>query len=306
MLCALLAATPEDELSAIVHAQEEYNLPAYYRLSRAFLRTHARHEQAPIVRYELAMQLVASSLAKPASRDADEARKLLREIWASKDDEDRRFSAALMLVKFAREKEQLALAAKVIEDFPANNELPQVYLWLVPELERRRAYGEAARVAAEALARWPQLPEAEEMRRAEQRGRLIGTKAPFTPAEWAEVKSESDVVLVDFWATWCAPCIAGHQLLKPLAARGLSIVEINVDEEAAVMRAFRETNTVPWKSLRFDDVEAIQQRFGINVLPATFLVDREGVILELDPKHEELERRLRRTNMPKNKAKFPR
>lgn len=293
VLTVLCASTSADAVLAdIAQAQEDSDLSAYLRHSRAFLANHPAHQRAPEIRYDLAMQLVATQLATPKSRAANEARALLRKIWRSKDLEGRRFDAALMLMKFAPEKQQLALADEVLRDFPDHAELAQVHLWLVPELERRKLYAKAAQRAEEALARWPELPEKESFQRVIARARLIGQRAPFTEAEWAKITLEADYVLIDFWATWCAPCLAGHEELRAVVSQTnpskFRVIDVNLDRDASIAALYRERVSVPWPSLRFDGVEELEARFGISALPATFLVDRTGVIREIDPKLDAL------------------
>ena len=91
------------------------------------------------------------------------------------------------------------------------------------------------------------------------------------------------VVLLNVWATWCHPCRDEIPELQALheryAARGLELVGVSVDAESAddairsFMHDFRMTYPV-WR----DPGERVSAQFHIVGVPATFLIDREGVL----------------------------
>lgn len=91
------------------------------------------------------------------------------------------------------------------------------------------------------------------------------------------------VVLLNVWATWCHPCRDEIPELQALheryATRGLELVGVSVDAESAddairsFMHDFRMTYPV-WR----DPGERVSAQFHIVGVPATFLIDREGVL----------------------------
>ncbi len=96
------------------------------------------------------------------------------------------------------------------------------------------------------------------------------------------------VVLIDFWATWCGPCIAEMPHLKALYEahheQGLEIVGISLDENGRRLRSFVGLHELPWPIL-FDDVAAergeenpIATAYGITGVPTMFLVGRDGKV----------------------------
>lgn len=101
-----------------------------------------------------------------------------------------------------------------------------------------------------------------------------------------------DVVLLNIWATWCAPCVrempALQRLHEQLGADGLSVVAVSVDAMPGSLGPFGQPGGdvaafVDRFGLTFPvlhDVSGdIQSRYQVNGLPTTFLIDRDGRIV---------------------------
>lgn len=108
------------------------------------------------------------------------------------------------------------------------------------------------------------------------------------------------VVLVDFWASWCAPCRGSFpwmaSLNERLGPRGLTIVAINLDKERSLAERFLAEHPAPF-TVGFDPEGHTAQSYGVRAMPTSFLVDRDGRILlthaGFDPrKSSELEARI--------------
>lgn len=88
-----------------------------------------------------------------------------------------------------------------------------------------------------------------------------------------------DVVLINFWATWCGPCRQEMPLLDQLYTRyervGFSLLGVNIDDDSArAMEMIRELG-VSFPVL-FDARKEVSQLYNVDAMPVTVLVDREG------------------------------
>jgi thiol-disulfide isomerase/thioredoxin len=92
---------------------------------------------------------------------------------------------------------------------------------------------------------------------------------------------KGQVVLVNFWATWCEPCKDEMPSLdrvhQKLATRGLRVIGVNFGEGKPRIEQFLKSVPVGFPLLRDDDL-AVSKAWRVRVLPATFLVDRKGML----------------------------
>jgi len=92
---------------------------------------------------------------------------------------------------------------------------------------------------------------------------------------------EGKVVLVDFWASWCGPCRKSFPAFSTLhesySDRGLVILAVSVDDKREAMETFLESRTPPFAVVR-DAKSTCVADAGIEAMPTSFLVDREGII----------------------------
>ena len=91
--------------------------------------------------------------------------------------------------------------------------------------------------------------------------------------------SHGQVRIVDFWATWCPPCIKEIPHFQALhdkyGDQGLKIMGIALGEEAGVVQPFVDRMNMTYTSL-LGDTRIAQQYGGINAIPTTFVIDKKG------------------------------
>jgi thiol-disulfide isomerase/thioredoxin len=98
------------------------------------------------------------------------------------------------------------------------------------------------------------------------------------------------VVVLDFWASWCAPCRTALPLLDALRrefpADSFTVLAVNVDREPEAARRFLARRPVGYPSAS-DPEGRIPASFGLETMPTSYLIDRAGVIRYV---HEGFER----------------
>ncbi len=110
-----------------------------------------------------------------------------------------------------------------------------------------------------------------------------------------DVLADNELVLVEFWASWCGPCIASFPKLKELhstySTSGFEIVSISIDDDSYHWEQASEEQDLPWIDVGemngWDGDTATA--YGVQFVPKGYLLDREGNILQKDLNPDELE-----------------
>ena len=105
-------------------------------------------------------------------------------------------------------------------------------------------------------------------------------------------KYRGQVVLLDFWATWCIPCRAEMPHLKKVydtyKDQKFEIIGISLDRTRAVLDSYIEKQDITWPQF-LDNGRAVTKMYNVTGIPATFLIDGEGIVREVKLRGSALE-----------------
>lgn len=110
----------------------------------------------------------------------------------------------------------------------------------------------------------------------------------------SELVGKTDYVLVDFWASWCGPCRRLIPVLKEIynsqPEGRLQIFSCSVDREEEMWRTALAEEQMPWAQAREDEAHMCSDLYGVQFIPHTVLIDREGKILGINLEEPEIEK----------------
>ena len=92
---------------------------------------------------------------------------------------------------------------------------------------------------------------------------------------------EGKVTLIDFWASWCAPCKAAfpemEKLYQEFVDEGFQIIAVSVDQKERAMQQFLDRRKPSFTTVH-DASQKLVEQAGIQVMPTSFMIDKKGVI----------------------------
>lgn len=108
------------------------------------------------------------------------------------------------------------------------------------------------------------------------------TSTPQAAPRWPLLDNlHGKVVLVDFWASWCGPCLQSFPWMNDLHARhsdeGLVIVAVNLDQDRALADAFLRKLPAQFR-VEYDAKGTLAKSFGVEAMPTSYLIGRDGTI----------------------------
>jgi thiol-disulfide isomerase/thioredoxin len=188
-------------------------------------------------------------------------------------------------------------------NFSSDGEQPVVVMLRYAELQDMKSSGDQKRYLAllNQLTTDPQPTVAEmaqhvlaaEKMEASLKGKPLELK--YTAVDGTAVdlaKLRGKVVLIDFWATWCGPCVAEVPEVvatyQKYHGQGFDIVGVSLDQDKAALEAFTKQHGMTWPQFfdggGFDN--AISKKFGIDAIPAMWLVDQKGMLVSTDARED--------------------
>jgi thiol-disulfide isomerase/thioredoxin len=314
-LCLLPAVSIADEprdAEAILKDYQAVKLPSYdssKREDQAYLRAYMDERSQAVARqnelalelfkahpqHEQAVQLMLTrwrNLRGPdAAKAVDEMDQFVKDYPDSPKKKDVRSAQVMLLVNTAHPDRARAqkLTDEFIKEFPKDEMGAQLLMMQTWSLRGDKAAEEAIyrRIAAE-------YPGTRSAKFAE--GNLRQFAGIGQPFELAFTDAMTDkpvsikglagkVVVVDFWATWCGPCIAEMPKMKELYAKykdqGVEFIGVSLDQPGEGLKALKkyvEENDISWPQYYqgngWDSDFSLS--WGINGIPALFVVDAEG------------------------------
>ena len=106
---------------------------------------------------------------------------------------------------------------------------------------------------------------------------------------------------VDFFATWCEPCLAEVVRLEKhyekYHARGLEVIGISLDGDQESLTQYLDRAKLPWPIVHDNaenPMERLQMKYGVLQLPTFFLLNKEGQVISLEAHGSELDRWMER------------
>jgi cytochrome c biogenesis protein CcmG, thiol:disulfide interchange protein DsbE len=89
------------------------------------------------------------------------------------------------------------------------------------------------------------------------------------------------VVLLDFWASWCSPCLHSfpwmNELQQEHGREGLVVLAVNLDQDRQLAAAFLDKTPAQFR-VEFDPAGTVARQFDVQAMPTSFLIDRGGKI----------------------------
>ncbi|KAA2213941.1 DsbE family thiol:disulfide interchange protein [Teichococcus oryzae] len=105
---------------------------------------------------------------------------------------------------------------------------------------------------------------------------LAGSGKPAFAA--AELRDLPSPVLVNYWASWCVPCIIEHPQLMRLSREGVPVWGINYKDKPQDAGAFLTRHGDPFARLAADESGRVAIDWGVYGVPETYFIDRQGII----------------------------
>ena len=114
----------------------------------------------------------------------------------------------------------------------------------------------------------------------------IGSTAPDFTVQDSQAKVtlsqlRGQVVVLNFWATWCAPCVEEVpslvEMQRRMKAKGVTVIAVSVDVDDGAYRQFLKAHNVNLLTVRDPDQKS-NALYGTSKFPETYVIDRSGIM----------------------------
>ncbi len=168
-------------------------------------------------------------------------------------------------------------------------------------LEAEALFGRTVKqLAGAGDARSKEVVKAAEKQLFELQNLVVGKMAPDIEGTDADGKKlrlsdyRGKVVVLDFWASWCVPCMAmvphERELVKRLEGKPFALLGVNLDQTAAELKKTEAAHKMTWRSF-FDGPQGpIADKWNIESIPAIYVLDHQGVIRYKGVREKELDK----------------